>query len=161
MQWFVAMLTQLYSKTVVKSYDKVCFFLENFILVLVMYFLFFFFLKSSQAIFNTNRKYVYGLLWRYFVSIKRSSQDSSSNTSPLKQSFFFNVLSLGSLKNAVWSRSCSCILWTIKPLWYYQICGLASLVGITERKMGVCKLGWHRNSTGFDRKNICFFSYFV
>ena len=124
-------------------------------------FSFFLFLKSSQAIFNTNRKYVYGLLWRYFVSIKRSSQDSSSNTSPLKQSFFFNVLSLGSLKNAVWSRSCSCILWTIKPLWYYQICGLASLVGITERETGVSKLGWHGNSTGFDRKNICFFSNFA
>ena len=30
---------------------------------------------------------------------------------------------------------------------------LASLVGITEREMGVGKLGWHGNSTGFDRKN--------
>ena len=28
---------------------------------------------------------------------------------------------------------------------------LASLVGITERETGVGKLGWHGNSTGFDR----------
>ena len=34
---------------------------------------------------------------------------------------------------------------------------LASLVGITERETGVGKLGWHGNSTGFDRKNIVFF----
>ena len=33
---------------------------------------------------------------------------------------------------------------------------LASLVGITERETGVGKLGWHGNSTGFDRK-IFFF----
>ena len=30
---------------------------------------------------------------------------------------------------------------------------IASLVGITEREMGVGKLGWHGNSMGFDRKN--------
>ena len=30
---------------------------------------------------------------------------------------------------------------------------LASLVGITERETRVGKLGWHGNSTGFDRKN--------
>ena len=29
---------------------------------------------------------------------------------------------------------------------------LASLVGIKERETGAGKLGWHRNSTGFDRK---------
>ena len=34
---------------------------------------------------------------------------------------------------------------------------LESLVGITERGKGLGKLGWHGNSTGFDRKNICFF----
>ena len=31
---------------------------------------------------------------------------------------------------------------------------LASLVGITERESGVGKLGWHGNSTGFDKKKI-------
>ena len=36
---------------------------------------------------------------------------------------------------------------------------LASLVGITERETGVGKLGWHGNSTGFDRKKM-FFSLF-
>ena len=35
---------------------------------------------------------------------------------------------------------------------------LASLVVIKERETGVGKLGWHGNSTGFDRKNIYFFS---
>ena len=34
---------------------------------------------------------------------------------------------------------------------------LASLVGITEREKKVGKLGWHGNSTGFNRKNIYFF----
>ena len=34
---------------------------------------------------------------------------------------------------------------------------LASLFGITERETGVSKLGWHGNSTGFDR---IFFSTF-
>ena len=34
---------------------------------------------------------------------------------------------------------------------------LASLVGITERETGVGKLGWHGNSTGFDRKNNLYF----
>ena len=37
---------------------------------------------------------------------------------------------------------------------------VASLVGITERETGVGKLGWHGNSTRFDRKNICFFFLF-
>ena len=31
---------------------------------------------------------------------------------------------------------------------------LASLVGITERETGVGKLGWHGNSTVFDRKEF-------
>ena len=35
---------------------------------------------------------------------------------------------------------------------------LASLFGITERETGVSKLGWHGNSTGFDR---IFFSTLV
>ena len=34
---------------------------------------------------------------------------------------------------------------------------LAILVGKTERETAVGKLGWHGNSTGFDRKNIIFF----
>ena len=34
---------------------------------------------------------------------------------------------------------------------------LASLVGITEREMGVGKLGWHENYTEFDRKKLFFF----
>ena len=34
---------------------------------------------------------------------------------------------------------------------------LARLVVITERETGVGKLGWHGNSTGFDRKKIFFF----
>ena len=38
---------------------------------------------------------------------------------------------------------------------------LASLVGITERGTGVGKLGWHGNSTGFDRRNIFFFLFCV
>ena len=37
---------------------------------------------------------------------------------------------------------------------------LASFVGITERETGIGKLGWHGNSTGFDRKN-CFFLFCV
>ena len=32
----------------------------------------------------------------------------------------------------------------------------ANLVGKTERETGVGKLGWHGNSTGFDRKNVFF-----
>ena len=33
-----------------------------------------------------------------------------------------------------------------------------SLVGTTESETGVGKLGWHGNSTRFDRKNnVCFF----
>ena len=38
---------------------------------------------------------------------------------------------------------------------------LASLVGITEREIGVGKLGLQGNSTGFDRKNIIFFLFCV
>ena len=38
---------------------------------------------------------------------------------------------------------------------------LASLVGITERKTGVSKLGWHGNSTRFDKKNTLFFLFYV
>ena len=34
---------------------------------------------------------------------------------------------------------------------------LASLVVIKERETGVGKLGWHGNSTGFDRKKKIFF----
>ena len=37
---------------------------------------------------------------------------------------------------------------------------LANLVGITERETGVRKLGWHGNSTGFDRKKKHFFFLF-
>ena len=38
----------------------------------------------------------------------------------------------------------------------YDKIRLATLVGVTERETGVNKLGWHGNSTGFDR-NYCFF----
>ena len=47
------------------------------------------------------------------------------------------------------------------PYLTLKVTRLASLVGITERETGVGKLGWHGNSTGFDRKNNSFFSYFA
>ena len=48
------------------------------------------------------------------------------------------------------------------PYLTLKVTRLASLASITERETGAGKLGWHGNSTGFDRKIILlFFSYFA